>query len=521
MKLLLAGPGTGKTTKIKSIIRDEFPNAERIRVLSFTQATVKDLTSSFSDNQNVFCSTLHGFALGLNHTPTKYILSDTRETQAIEKIAKRLDITFADACEQLNCITFDGMIAECVSFLRSNPVYAKDKVGSLDLLIVDEFQDFNPDEQALIMLISKLSTETIILGDDDQSIYGFKDADPDGIISLYHDNQIEKLQHENICYRCPDDIIDYCSRLLEKNKNRVKKVWKKNGKAGNVIVQQKLNQEQCDGFILDKIEEIRKTNDNAGILILSPVGFAVKSLREKLATAKTEVVDCWAETISSEILEKIWWLNAIFSNHKILSLIFIVSKSNLTDYRKNKLLKLFTSFIQKGQDETEVLQQLLDFGYLNTSLLNCVLNEPDATIFFDQNTGFSILLEYIDLEDINVSVTRLTEKVRLTQEFDNDKINMMSIHKSKGLQADFVLITGLVQGILPNDTKGLDTIESQRRLLFVGMSRALKDLYLISTVEWSGQEVNKVDKSQFEYFYRTKGYRGRTSKFVDEMQKEI
>jgi superfamily I DNA/RNA helicase len=63
MKILLAGPGTGKTTKIKQIIVDEFPNAEKIKVISFTNATVNDLAESFSQNQSVSCSTLHSFAL--------------------------------------------------------------------------------------------------------------------------------------------------------------------------------------------------------------------------------------------------------------------------------------------------------------------------------------------------------------------------------------------------------------------------------------------------------------------------
>ncbi|MDQ6757491.1 MAG: AAA family ATPase [Bacteroidota bacterium] len=67
MKILLAGPGTGKTTKIKSIIAEQYANAEKIKVISFTNATVNDLTENFNNHQNVSCSTLHSFALGLNH----------------------------------------------------------------------------------------------------------------------------------------------------------------------------------------------------------------------------------------------------------------------------------------------------------------------------------------------------------------------------------------------------------------------------------------------------------------------
>jgi superfamily I DNA/RNA helicase len=94
----------------------------------------------------------------------------------------------------------------------------------------------------------------------------------------------------------------------------------------------------------------------------------------------------------------------------------------------------------------------------------------------------------------------------------------MSIHKSKGLQADYVFIIGLNEGVIPNDIRGIDTIEAQRRLLFVGMTRALKRLFMISTVEWEGKYVHKVDKSQFKYKCVKKLYYGKTSRFVGEMK---
>ena len=99
----------------------------------------------------------------------------------------------------------------------------------------------------------------------------------------------------------------------------------------------------------------------------------------------------------------------------------------------------------------------------------------------------------------------------------------MSIHKSKGLQAEYIFILGLVSGILPNETYGLDTIEAQRRLLFVGMSRALKELYIISNIYWKAEYVHKVDSKQFKYAHWIKGpvkkYTGQISSFINEINK--
>ncbi|MFA5832166.1 MAG: hypothetical protein WDA22_01700 [Bacteroidota bacterium] len=74
---------------------------------------------------------------------------------------------------------------------------------------------------------------------------------------------------------------------------------------------------------------------------------------------------------------------------------------------------------------------------------------------------------------------------------------------------------------MPNETFGLDTIEAQRRLLFVGMTRALKELYLVSAVEWEGRVLksNKADMKQFKFVYWKRKYTAKTSKFVEEIQK--
>lgn len=514
MKILLAGPGTGKTTKIKSIIAEQFADAKKIKVISFTNATVNDLTESFSNHPNVSCSTLHSFALGLNHLPELHILIKDEE-DIILSLSNKLDLEFSVVAEFLKCITFDGMISQCVSFVAANPAYAKDKIGELDLLLVDEFQDFNPDEQKLVMLTSALAGETMILGDDDQSIYGFKDADPDGIINLYKDEKIEKIPHENICYRCPDAIVDFCVKLLQKNKNRIPKDWNKSNKAGNLNIQQFMKQKDCDNYITQRVQEIRKADDKASILILSPVGFAVETLKQNFAAKDLQFVDCWSEGYNKEILCKIWILNAIFCKNKLPFIIFILKHHN--QFTRPKLIRAIKQRFEKDFDEKVLIKEIIDLGYLPEPFAKYILNPPSLDDFFNAHNDFDFAKEFIDKDDTEGSISRLVSKVNPKKEFVKGEINFMSIHKSKGLQAEYVFISGLVTGILPNETKGLDTIEAQRRLLFVGLTRALKELTLTSTVEWDGKNVNKVDKSQFEYKFWTKKWRGKTSKFIQEI----
>jgi len=294
MKILLAGPGTGKTTKVKEIIENEYAQARNILVLSFTNATINDLKGSFRDFENVNCYTLHGYALKINHLPTLHVLNNF-ETQIIQTYASKLKNNFDELCVFLKCITFKDMIKKCICFIQANPAYASENVGKLDLLIVDEFQDFNEVERELVYLLSKQANETIILGDDDQSIYEFKDADPDGIINLYKQERIEKIEHENKCYRCPDDIVDYCSNLITRNQHRVEKEWKKSNKKGDVLFKQELTQKETHEYIAEEIKKIKSQNPRSSILILSPVGltpFYVPTLIRELSALS--VVYCWS-----------------------------------------------------------------------------------------------------------------------------------------------------------------------------------------------------------------------------------
>ena len=514
MKLLLAGPGTGKTSRIKQVIREEFANANRILVLSFTNSTVNDLTDSFKNWNNVECYTLHSYALRINHLVDHHILDTYWELPKIKKYAKSIDVEYSELGYLLKYLTFDDMISKCVEFLTNNPVYSEKNIGQLDLLIVDEFQDFNASEKDLVYLISTHSSDTFILGDDDQSIYGFKDADPNGIIKLYQDKNIELIQNENICYRCPDEVVDHAIKLIRKNKNRVDKPLIKSGKEGQIIFKQFMSQKQTNDFICSEVTNIQEQNNKSTILVLSPVGYYIDNLKDKFKEANIEYEDFWNAKIDLEMLRKIWWLRAIFTDKKVLNLVFL--HYDLTPYNRRKFEKL-TMEIIKNNFSNEI------FAKNVSSLFPAPFNEyisksPTIQNFLSKNDTFSDFLSLANSLNIDQSLESMVMDHRPKVEFNNEAVNLMSIHKSKGLQADHVFVTGLVEGILPNKIRGLDSIEAQRRLLYVGMTRALKYLYMISPIEWEGKYVNKLDKSQFKYDYRKKKYNGRTSVFISEMR---
>lgn len=517
MKILLASPGTGKTTKVKKIVSDDYSNAATINVISFTNATVNDLTEDLAHFPNVSCSTLHSLAFRLNHLPDLRVIDNKTEIKIIHSYADKLNIDFAQFCRMIRCITFDGMIESCVSFMKANPAYAESKIGRMDLLVVDEFQDFNPFEQQLVMLLSELATETIILGDDDQSIYGFKDADPDGIIHLYNNVKIDKLAHDNVCYRCPDEVVSYSKKLIHKNKRRVVKDWHGSGISGGVHFKQLLTQAESDNYIETVVGKIRAKYNDASVLILSPLAVVVESLKVKFANDGIVFNDCWPKGWDKDILCMVWWLNAIYGKMK-LSFVLCLLKHYGAFGKKDLCDHLIVRF-QGGFDENDLVRELIGLGYLPEPFSSYINSNPQLNDLLKDHPEYNVFTGFLDEHDLAVSVATLAHNYHTKSEFQKGEINLMSIHNSKGLQADYVIICGLVNGILPNKEQGLDSIEAQRRLLFVGMTRAKKELLLVSTVQWDGKVLhgNYADMGQFQYNWRKKTYLGKTSTFVEEI----
>ncbi len=507
MKILIAGPGTGKTTNIKNII-SEHGDGKKFLVLSFTNATVKDLQSSLGEQgvSESNCMTLHKFAVKYNHDKSRHILLP-KEIYELEKIAEGTQIDFKKLCDFLQCTTFDQMIERFVTFAKANPFYLNQKLENYDSLIVDEYQDFNPSEQKLIDILIGEIQESYILGDDDQCIYDFKDASSDKIISFYDDKANEIIPHEHRCYRCPDKVVEHATNLILNNKKRVDKKWVKVGKAGEVEYYQLKSFDEVAISIADKLSTI----DGENVLILSPVGFAVEPLFKKLKEKGIEFTNFFTPKIPDELVMKSWEVKSIFGNYKYLNLL-LLGYSRLTT--RKKFYELIKKHFDAGMDFDELFKLLtsrLPSEIVNNDLsLNDFLSQSEyseISLLFNKSDGQS---DEEKLENIFKEIEGKEEK----------NIKIMSIHKSKGLGADYVFMIGLNEGILPNKKKGNDSIESQRRLFYVGMTRAKKQLFLYSNLQIEGKHANKVNKDDFKYDYRSKVWNGKSSSFISELKLE-
>lgn len=164
-----------------------------------------------------------------------------------------------------------------------------------------------------------------------------------------------------------------------------------------------------------------------------------------------------------------------------------------------------------GQDFTEL------FNVVTSKLPNeCKVAYQDIEIAL-QNPYFQELSSFYIKADGDNEDDKLENLFVLIDEDVEKQVNIMSIHKSKGLGADHVFMIGLIEGIIPNVAKGNDTIENQRRLFYVGMTRAKKNLHLISSINIEGKYVNTVNKNDFKFDVRSRLWKGKASRFIEEI----
>lgn len=508
MKILLAGPGTGKTRKIKSIITGA-EEASKVLVLSFTNATVDDLQKKLSKTgiTNDNCMTLHKFSVKYNHDKSRHILV-TLEEKELDKISKRINVDFEFLCNFLNCTTFDQMIGRFVIYAETNPEYLKEKLSGFDTLVVDEYQDFNPNEQRLIDILIDNIKNSYILGDDDQCIYDFKDASSEKIISFYNDKTNEIIEHEHKCYRCPDKIIEHATYLIQNNKKRIDKKWEKTGKVGELIYKQFSTSADVADFTIGELKIILNSSPEETVLILSPVAFATEEIVQKLNEEKIEYTNCFKNIIPDDLVVKTWELKYLFGENKYLNLVLLGYK--LLAVRK-KFYEVLGRHCEKGQNMVELL-----------SVLKSKL--PAETI--EKHNSIDEAIEksrFEDIKDLYVQAEGHTENEKLEnmlrpEEIEEKNIKVMSIHKSKGLDADHVFMVGLVEGIIPNKTQGSDSIEAQRRRFYVGMTRAKNNLYLISNIKIEGKNARRVNLKDFVFDKYKRVWNGKASSYIAELK---
>ncbi|TEB09089.1 ATP-dependent helicase [Pelotomaculum propionicicum] len=588
----VAGPGTGKSFALRRRVArllEEGADPRRILAVTFTRTAAADLRAEIGSLDvdgvdRVVAKTLHSLCYGILNRreifeatgrqprpllvheikPLLYDLSnpDFGNAREKEKRVKAFEAAWArlqfdepgfaleeiDQLFERNLVSWlvihkamliGEIIPVTLSYLRENPLCPERNL--FDHVLVDEYQDLNKAEQVLVRLLAGNGTLTII-GDDDQSIYSFKHAHPEGIREFpnEHDN-CESITF-NECRRCPALVVQMASTLINNNHNRtLGNLAPTNGNdQGNVhVLQWNTLDEEVWG--LSELVTHYLNNDNiqpGDILILTPrrrIGYRIRDL---LLQAGIEVRSYFREQAldSKEARRAYSLLNLAAVPNDRVSLRYLLGVGS-QDYRQPAYRRLLNKAQEIDCSVRDVLDRIIagELRIRNTnhiinvyrqiiddiSSLNEQMNEDAMGIVNylapEGNDNFAGLREALEAaietigaplpdEDLSNWLLHIFQETRENISMPNvpeevNHVRIMSLHASKGLGAKMVIICGCIEGLIPRDDPELtdgerqQLIEEQRRLFYVAITRCKNEsgiypgtLILSSCVEIPGVE---------------------------------
>jgi DNA helicase-2/ATP-dependent DNA helicase PcrA len=563
---VVAGPGTGKTFALmRRIARrlQEGADPPRILAVTFTRTAARDLANELSQLRaagadRVSAGTLHSRCFSIlskadvlrmtGRAPRpllafeeRFMLVDLqvqvgglrncrRFLQAFNAAWARLqseepgwphteeDRQFQRAL--LGWLQFHGamligeLVPETLRFLRDNPEVPYRH--AYDHVLADEYQDLNRAEQELIQLLAEDAQFTVV-GDEDQSIYSFKHAHPDGIREFIA--QADEPLEE--CRRCPVTVIQLANSMIANNPDRANRHLRPapGQPQGDVQIVQWSSMTAEAAGIADFIKRrIDDHNVEAGkVLVLCPrrqLGYAIRdALRDREVAAHSFFQEEALEGDPAELDEcqaqRAFTLLCLAANARDRVALRSWSGFGSSSLRTGAWQRLRNHCQATGQDPWDALVAL-DEGGLNlpyTAPLIAPFRELRVLLGELEGVGGQALLdtlfpaeeEWADevrrladklgLEGLNALGQRDMLRNALTQPelpTDVEYVRVMSLHKSKGLTADLVVVTGCVEGLIPTIASDLPDDErelhmrEQRRLFYVALTRTRRSLVLSS-----------------------------------------
>jgi DNA helicase-2/ATP-dependent DNA helicase PcrA len=405
-----------------------------------------------------------------------------------------------------------------LNYLRINP--QAPELGMFDHVLVDEYQDLNRAEQELIDLLGDRASLTIV-GDEDQSVYeSFRFAHPEGIGEFHETHEGTVDLPLEVSRRCPTLIVEMANSLISNNQRRTPRRLDpiEGAPEGDVhVVQWWTLEEEAEGiadFISQKVES--DEFDLGRTLVLTPrrqIGYMIRDeLRERGHVAYSyfheEALDGNPKELDASLAQQSFTLLRLLvdPNDRVSLRCWLGFGSS--SLRSASYLRLWHNCANTGREPREVLDVLIsgDESIPHTSYLfdryRLLLEQleylsslPDEDILealfpvaepwtgafwqiFTDNPEASTPKEIYETLQINLTQPEMPRDV--------DFMRVMSLHKSKGLNADHVIIAGCIEGLLPYREDGLPEnlhqrrIEEQRRLFYVAITRARQTLVLSS-----------------------------------------
>jgi len=415
----------------------------------------------------------------------------------------------------VNAADFGDLLLEVLRIFQEHPDVLKDYQRRFKYMLVDEYQDTNVAQYLWLRLLAQGHRNICCVGDDDQSIYGWRGAEVDNILRFEKDFPGAKVIRLERNYRSTPQILGAASGLIAKNESRLGKTLHTDREDGEtVMVRAHWDGDEEARAIGDDIESLQRKGDRLdGMAILVRASFQMRAFEDRFVTVGIpyRVVGGPRFYERAEIRDALAYLKVTASpdNDLAFERIVNVPKRGIGDTSVKRLHQVAR---QQGvplyraaetlvaSDELPnktraALRALLDSfarwrqamqGLPHTELAEIVLDESGYTGMWQADKSPEAQGRLDNLKELVRSMgafdnlTGFLEHIALVMDADSsggeDKVNVMTLHSAKGLEFDTVFLPGWEEGLFPHqrslDEKGRAGLEEERRLAYVGITRA-------------------------------------------------
>jgi len=464
-----------------------------------------------------------------------------RATEAHQVTLAKVYAEYVSQLKRYNAMDFDDLITKVVELFVSFPKVKERYARQFKYVLVDEFQDTNKMQMLMIDALSSFHKNLFVVGDDDQAIYGWRGATVENILQfdrIYNGTAIIRLEQN---YRSTNRILRAANRVISYNAGRKgKNLWSKKGEGELIrVVHTEDEQGEAEGIVETIIELIRSGFKRKEIAVLYRTHAQSRAIEKALITSGLPYqmvggVRFYERKEIKDILAYLRLLNNPMDD---------VSFRRIVNVPRRGIGESTIRRIEEAQGDRGLFNTARDKSFLRSvpprqrSALEefCSLMEPlllkaqkmsvyELMELIISETGYR---EYIVRELTNPSerlenidellaearrfndraekpvLSVFLEEVALLSDIDtmrdDETVALMTLHNSKGLEFRAVIIAGLEEGLLPHYSSFEDEeeLEEERRLFYVGMTRAKERLYLFSAASrmrytgWSGSEPSR------------------------------
>ena len=448
-------------------------------------------------------------------------LVDTKRFSKIEFDSKIVTLykKYQEKLKQGNSVDFDDLLILPIKLFKESKTILENYQERYKYILIDEYQDTNEAQYIFSKMLANKYKNIFVVGDNDQAIYAFRGANFKNILNFEKDypNCKTILLEEN--YRSTQNILNAANSVIKHNKKRKDKNLWSNNDIGEKIKYIKTDDEKKEGDFVTK--EIKKlVNDRNisydDIAILYRTNAQSRSIEEAMLKANLpyKIIGSFYFYSRKEIKDLLCYLRLINNPHDDVSLTRVINVpkrgignitlGNITKTAEENNISMFDAISSGKELAFKQIIQTLQETCQNLSLTEMVDEVLNKTGMKEELTKEKTLENEIRLENLEefksitknyedefgeISLDDFLNEISLasdvTEHTDGtNKISLMTVHAVKGLEFDYVFVIGMEEGIFPHynsiNEGTNDAIEEERRLCYVAITRAKKELWIIN-----------------------------------------